>query len=81
MTKSLWRTPMGPMMVLALLSSSLAWGQATTSLRGTVSDPSGAVIPNAKAILVNTATFDGASLAKVTLPSGIPTSPGLSSAD
>ncbi len=56
MTKSLWRTPMGPMMVLALLTSSLAWGRATTSLRGTVPDPSGAVIANAKVSLVNTAT-------------------------
>ncbi len=56
MTKNLRRTLIGPLVVLALLTSSLAWGQATTSLRGTVSDPSGAVIPNAKVSLVNTAT-------------------------
>jgi len=43
-------------MVLALLTSSLAWGQATTSLRGIVSDQSGAVIPNVKVTLTNTAT-------------------------
>lgn len=33
-----------------------AWGQAMTSLRGTVTDPSGAAIPNAKVTLTNTAT-------------------------
>ena len=34
----------------------LAWGQASTSLRGIISDPTGAVIPNAKVTLSNTAT-------------------------
>jgi hypothetical protein len=34
----------------------LAWGQATTSLRGIISDQSGAVIPHAKVTLSNTAT-------------------------
>jgi hypothetical protein len=38
------------------LSSGNAWGQATTSLRGTVTDPSGAAVPNAKLTLTNTAT-------------------------
>jgi Carboxypeptidase regulatory-like domain len=33
-----------------------AWGQATTSLRGTVTDTSGAALPNAKVTLTNTAT-------------------------
>ncbi|MGB6484322.1 MAG: carboxypeptidase-like regulatory domain-containing protein [Candidatus Acidiferrales bacterium] len=33
-----------------------AWGQATTSLRGTVTDSSGAAVPNAKVTLTNTAT-------------------------
>lgn len=33
-----------------------ARGQATTSLRGTVTDPSGAAVPNAKVTLTNTAT-------------------------
>lgn len=41
---------------LILLCGSPAWGQATTSLRGTVSDPSGAAIPNATVQLVNTDT-------------------------
>lgn len=40
---------------LALFSSA-AWGQATTSLRGTVTDPSGAAIPNATVHLVNPGT-------------------------
>src|SRR5215469_9228212 len=33
-----------------------AWGQATTSLRGTVTDPSGAAIPNATVHLINADT-------------------------
>lgn len=40
---------------LALFSSA-AWGQATTSLRGTVTDPSGAAVPNATVHLVNSDT-------------------------
>ena len=39
-----------------LLSASLVLGQATTSIRGTVSDRSGAVVPNAKITLVSKAT-------------------------
>jgi hypothetical protein len=31
----------------------LAWGQATTSLRGTVTDPSGAAVPNGSVTLTN----------------------------
>ena len=38
------------------ISSGTAWGQATTSLRGTVTDPSGAAIPNATVHLINTDT-------------------------
>ncbi len=34
-------------------SGALAWGQATTSLRGTVSDPSGAAVPRATVTLTN----------------------------
>lgn len=41
---------------LALFCVPAAWGQATTSLRGTVSDPSGAAIPNATVHLVNADT-------------------------
>ncbi len=33
-----------------------AWGQATTSLRGTITDPSGAAIPNATVRLINVDT-------------------------
>lgn len=40
---------------LALLGPK-AWGQATTSLRGTVTDSSGAAVPNAKVTLTNAAT-------------------------
>lgn len=41
---------------LALFCVPAAWGQATTSLRGLVSDPSGAAIPNATVHLVNADT-------------------------
>ncbi|HVA72928.1 MAG TPA: carboxypeptidase-like regulatory domain-containing protein [Candidatus Limnocylindrales bacterium] len=37
-------------------SSGSAWGQAATSLRGTITDPSGAAIPNATVRLTNTDT-------------------------
>jgi len=45
--------------VLALLLTALAvglWAQATASLRGTVTDPAGAVVPGAKLMLTNVAT-------------------------
>jgi hypothetical protein len=43
--------------VFALLfDAPLAWGQATTSVRGTITDPSGAAIPNATVHLGNTDT-------------------------
>ncbi len=42
---------------LGLLAFSIsAWGQATTALRGVVTDPSGAVVPGAKVTLTNSAT-------------------------
>lgn len=41
---------------LILLLSLPAWGQATSSLTGTVTDPTGAVIPGAKVKLTNTST-------------------------
>ncbi|MBP1598665.1 MAG: hypothetical protein H6Q05_4042 [Acidobacteria bacterium] len=37
----------GCLFVLTVLSSQVLWGQATTSLRGTVTDPTGAVVPGA----------------------------------
>lgn len=55
-------------LLASLLSATLAWGQATTSLRGTVSDPSAAVVPGAKVTLVNTET--GLSRATTTGPDG-----------
>lgn len=39
-----------------LAGSPASWGQAVTSLRGNVSDPSGAAIPNATVHLTNTGT-------------------------
>jgi Carboxypeptidase regulatory-like domain len=40
--------------VMAALAMSLsAWGQATTSLRGVITDPSGAAIPHAKVTITN----------------------------
>jgi Carboxypeptidase regulatory-like domain/TonB dependent receptor len=42
--------------ILFLLSFSVAWGQADTSIRGVVTDPSGASIPKAQVTLTNTAT-------------------------
>ncbi|HTU36211.1 MAG TPA: carboxypeptidase-like regulatory domain-containing protein [Candidatus Acidoferrum sp.] len=41
---------------VVFLWAAIAWGQATTSLRGTVTDPSGAAIPNATVTLSNTDT-------------------------
>jgi hypothetical protein len=38
---------------VALLWAVTAWGQASTSLRGLVTDPSGAAVPGAKVTLVN----------------------------
>jgi hypothetical protein len=36
-----------------LAGSRLAWGQATTSVRGTVTDPSGSAVPGATVVLAN----------------------------
>lgn len=41
---------------MGLFCGSSAWGQTTASLRGTVTDPSGAVIAGAKITLTNTGT-------------------------
>ena len=42
--------------IAALALGLSAWGQATTSLRGAVTDPSGAAIPNAKVTITNVDT-------------------------
>jgi Carboxypeptidase regulatory-like domain len=42
--------------LLLAISSVMGFGQATTSLRGTVTDPSGAVVPGANVRLVGSAT-------------------------
>src|SRR5260370_10371722 len=38
---------------IALLGSTAAWGQASTSLRGTISDPSGSTVAGATVVLAN----------------------------
>jgi len=43
-------------LILILIAAAMLWGQATTSLRGTISDASGAVVPAAKVALTNTDT-------------------------
>lgn len=45
-----------PLIAVLLAVCVSAWGQATTSLHGTVTDPSGAAIPGAKVTLTQTAT-------------------------
>ncbi len=42
--------------IFTLLGTTTVWAQATTSLRGTVTDSSGAAVPNAKVTLMDTAT-------------------------
>ena len=55
--KRAWLLCVLAILVAALsLGSGAAWGQATTSIRGTVTDPSNAAIPNATVHLVNTDT-------------------------
>jgi hypothetical protein len=39
--------------LIVLFSAIFSWSQATTSLRGTVTDPSGGVVPGAKVVLSN----------------------------
>lgn len=43
-------------LVVALWAATGAWGQATTDLRGTVTDPSGAAVANANVVLKNVDT-------------------------
>ena len=39
---------------IALLGTATAWGQASTSLRGTITDPSGSAVAGASVVLANT---------------------------
>ncbi len=54
--------------LFTLVAGATAWGQATASLNGTVTDPTGAVIPGASVALTNQAT--GASRSTVTADNG-----------
>lgn len=48
---------LGPLVCILLLFGSLGWAQSsTTSIRGTVADANGAVIPKAEVVLANPAT-------------------------
>jgi hypothetical protein len=42
--------------ILMIACASLSWGQFTGTIQGTVHDPSGATVPKAAVVLVNTAT-------------------------
>ena len=42
--------------ILAVVLSAYSWAQFSGSIQGTVQDPAGAVVPNAKVQLKNTAT-------------------------
>ena len=44
---------MTSMLVVVLLATSMAWTQATTSLRGTVTDPDGKAVTGANVVLAN----------------------------
>lgn len=45
-----------PVVSLTLVSVTLAWSQANSSIRGAITDPSGAIVPQAAVTLTNTAT-------------------------
>ncbi len=51
-----WERLLAAMLVtgLALLATVPAWGQASTSLRGTITDPSGSAVAGATVVLANT---------------------------
>lgn len=65
--KMTWK--LGQTILLALLFSITAWGQASTSLKGTVTDPGGGVIPGVTVTLTNVGT--GATRTAVTDNSGL----------
>ncbi len=55
--KRVWlRCALASLVGAVSLGSGSAWGQATTSIRGTVTDPSNAAMPNATVTLTNTDT-------------------------
>lgn len=51
-----WQRLLAAMLLagIALLVSATAWGQASTSLRGTITDPSGSAVAGATVVLANT---------------------------
>ncbi|MGH7869432.1 MAG: carboxypeptidase regulatory-like domain-containing protein, partial [Candidatus Dormibacteraceae bacterium] len=67
-TRSMARYIIGPVL-MGLLSAGLALGQATATLTGVVSDPSGAVVPGAKVTAANQAT--GVALTQATTSAGV----------
>ena len=67
-TRRMARYIIGPVL-MGLLSAGLALGQATGTLTGVVSDPSGAVVPGAKVTATNQAT--GVALTQTTTSAGV----------
>ena len=44
-------------LVMLLFGGALVWGQATTTLTGAVTDPTGAAVPGAKIVIENQGTM------------------------
>src|SRR5579864_3801342 len=51
-----WALAAATISCLTMLAGGVAWGQATTSLRGTVTDPSGSTVSGAHVVLANAAS-------------------------
>ena len=67
---------LGAIMLFGVMACGAAWAQETSTINGTVTDPSGAVIPNAKVTISNQET--GNAQTTTTNSSGIYDMPGLS---